>query len=209
MADRSINSSARIADYLRRAPLVPARDELGAGPLGGYGNLQYTVEQGGTPACSMAGRYWTLAGYVAGLAALRFTCPPEQVWLPRVAAARTYNFSCAMGDLLGILTYQQDDPMGRALIVGTLENMSASVENDQSRMIGWRHSLSTYMRELTDADIRALRAGILGSPSAKAAVLNQISRNRNDPSRRLASLVLSQIEVELQRRVARDSARIS
>lgn len=80
--------------------------------------------------------------------------------------------------------------------------------NDMSKLAGWRRSLSIYMSELKHVDIRALRDGVLGSPSAKSEVLDQISRNSNDPSRKLASQVLDQIEDEVRQRVPRGFMRI-
>ncbi len=118
-----------------------------------------------------------------------------------------YN-SVITGNLLGYLTARPDDFESRAKLVEWLAEASSCSNNDLSRLVGWRHSLLIFMRELTDADVRALCDGILGSPSATAAVLNQISCDRDDPLRGLASQMLSQIETELQKRVARDFMRV-
>ncbi|WP_454005912.1 hypothetical protein [Alcaligenes sp. Marseille-Q7550] len=52
MATQSLNSSTLEAD---RRQQVPERNELGASPLGSVGNLQYSVEQGGTAPAPRAG----------------------------------------------------------------------------------------------------------------------------------------------------------
>lgn len=185
------------------------RNDLWSSPLGNVGNLRYSTERGGTPSVSFPRAVWAVASRTVGYCAFRLTCPSEQASETRLVRTRAYYNSLLCGNLLGYLTARpQDDLHGHSKIVQWFAQASRLSSNDLSKLVGWRYSLSTYMSELTDADIRALRDGILSSPSAKAAVLNQVSRDRNDPSRQLASQMLGQIERELQQRLARDSARI-
>lgn len=205
MATQSLNSSTLEAD---RRQQVPERNELGASPLGSVGNLQYSVEQGGTARASWASTLCTDIGYIVSTLALSLTCPSEQAEAKYMGLVQVHYASRILGDLLGSLTARRDDREGRAKIVQALTDLSRISENDLSTLVSWRHSLSTYMSELKDADIRALRDGVLGSQTAKLVVLNQISRSENDPSRQLASQVLGKIEKELRHRMARDSAKI-
>jgi len=184
------------------------RNDLWSSPLGNVGNLRYSAERGGTPSVSFPRALWAVTSSTVGYCAFRLSCPSEQASQARLARTRAFYNSLLCGNLLGYLTARPDDLQGSSKIVQWFAQASRLSSNDLSRLVGWRYSLSIYMSELTDADIRALRDGILGSPSAKAAVLNQISRNRNDPSRQLASQMLGQIERELQQRLTRDSARI-
>ncbi|MGE8548372.1 hypothetical protein [Alcaligenes sp. Marseille-Q7550] len=69
---------------------------------------------------------------------------------------------------------------------------------DLSKLVGWRHSLSTCIGELNYPGIKALHNGVMGIQSARQVVLNRISRNKADLSRRLASQVLDRVEKELQ-----------
>lgn len=208
MAIQSLNSSIPSADHRSQAPLVLKRNEMGVSPLGSLGNLQYSVEQGGTPRGSVLVKLWTDIRLIGGSLAMCCTCPPEEVWTQRVARGRAYDTSCILGELLGSLTARRDDREGRARIVSLLTRLSWWSENDTSKLVGWRHSVSVYMRELSDADIRAMLNGVLGSQSAKLVVLNQISLSENDPSRQLASQLLGKIEKELYRRATGDTATI-
>lgn len=184
------------------------RNDLWPSPLGNVGNLRYSTEQGGTPRVSVPGALWSVTSRIVGFWAFCLTCPSEQVSRTHSAVMQAHYNSVITGNLLGYLTARPDDLESRTKLVEWLAEASSCSNNDLSRLVGWRHSLLIFMRELTDADVRALCDGILGSPSATAAVLNQISCDRDDPLRGLASQMLSQIETELQKRVARDFMRM-
>lgn len=204
MAMQSLLSIMEASD--RQGLEVLERNKMGPSPLGAVGNLRFSAEQGGTPHASWCGRVWTTAAHAAGTLALALTCPPDQAWVQHMSVVRAYVNSRCLGDLLGSLTVRPDDSKGHSMIVDALTKLSSRSNNDPTKLVGWRHTLSTYIGELKDADIKALRSGVLGSQSARQRVLNQISRHENDPSRQLASQVLGRIEKELHRRLTRGSA---
>ncbi|MGE8591732.1 MAG: hypothetical protein ACN6OD_20375 [Alcaligenes sp.] len=183
------------------------RKDLGSCPLGTTGNLQYTEKQGGTPRASLLGVLLKDIRCLLAYLAFRLTRPSEQARAQRGAVVQARFNSRILGDLLGSLTAPQDDLKGRSQIIKELARLKKISKGDLTQFWGWRYCLSTYMDELKEADIQALRAGVLGSRRAKLAMLDQISHDKDDPSRKLASEVLGQIEKALDRRLARDCAR--
>lgn len=172
------------------------RQNLAPAPLGVIGNLRASAEQGGTARARRSG--------IRGLARdswvnLRFrlssATPDER--RQRAARIEVYDNSRRIGNFLGSLTGSLRKNKDQLRIKEGLEQLSMMVTRDLSDLSGGEYALFTYMNELTRADLEAMHDGLLGHPTARAALLNQIS-----PDLRVqADNVLQQIKATLTQRL--------
>lgn len=104
-----------------------------------------------------------------------------------------------------------------ARIIQELARLGELSQGDLGNLPGGLESLSTYLREMTYRDLFTLRDGVLGRPSVRKAVLDQISSVKSDAqaadapaqlssdkSRGQAAQVLEQVEAALNERLARE-----
>ncbi|WP_454006143.1 hypothetical protein [Alcaligenes sp. Marseille-Q7550] len=144
--------------------------------MGTVGNLQFGLQDGGTTRFSPPG---ALASVSNSWVARQFRRhrAPQLIQERRDFFRQAYQNSGLIGNALGRLAQ------------GNLANLPGALD-----------SLSSYMNELTLADLEALRNGMLGHPTVRDAVLETIS----PAVRAQAARVVEQIATALDRRLARD-----
>ncbi|WP_394065080.1 hypothetical protein [Alcaligenes sp. WGS1538] len=175
-------------------PLVLERADVASCPLGAVGNLRFTAQQGGTARATAAGLAFSqarraLAHFVIGLAyKLNLVSETTRARHEDLLTARAN--SRLVGNVLGALTAPADDLEGQALIAERLKELAKRSQGKLEALKGGRESLGWYVNELTEADVKALRDGVLNKPGPCRAVLGLIS---SDSLRQQASEVLVQI----------------
>ena len=182
--------------------LVLQRRDLAPGPLGVVGNLQFSAEQGGTPSSNRVGAMasdtrHSLTRLRADLASFLNGEPSDARRAQRMFVAEARENSRYIGNLLGSLTAPAVDAGAHSTIAQRLMQLSERSNGDLANLPGGAESLYFYLYELTVSDITALRNGVLGSPAARNAVLNQIPPNG---LRHQASQLLYQIMNALDQR---------
>lgn len=190
----------------QKQDLVLERADLASRPLGAVGNLQFKAEPAGMRRAGgalLSGVRCLLAGLRANLAFF-LTLPFAQARAQRNALVMARDNSRRIGNLLGSLTAPVEDAKAHVRAAQRLADLGRRAQGDLNTLCGGRYCLSTYMDELDDSAIKALRCGVLGSLEARLAVLNQISPEK---LRIQASHVLSQIVAHLDQRLAKDCAR--
>lgn len=175
-------------------PLVLERADVASCPLGKVGNLQFTAKQGGTARASAVGLTFSrarraLANAVIGLA-YKFNLVSKEMHARYGQLLEARNNSRLVGNVLGALTAPAGDPEGRAGLAKRLMELAKLSQGRLNDLKGGRESLGWYVEELKDADLKALRDGVLSSQDACQAALDQISSDR---LRKQAFQVLSQI----------------
>lgn len=170
-----------IQAYIPKDPeLAVEREDLEPCPLGCIGNLQFTVEQGGTARASSIGTwlsdlYHSLAHFLNEFGFTSIFEPSEER-AQRHAVVQARENSRRLGDLLGSLTARADDAQACSRIAVKLIKLCDPLKGDLGQMTGGQKSLTFYLRELSDADLIAMHNGVLGCPLARAAMLKEISR---------------------------------
>lgn len=181
------------------------RKNVGSCPLGVVGNLQFKAAQGGTPRASQVGVFFSSVKktFIDLCVKLKYKLAraPEEVQSRHGYLVEARANSRLIGDLLGGLTAPAHNPKGRATVAEVLATLVERSGGDLTELPGGRYCLSTYLGELSNADIQALRNGILSSPGAQVLVLDQISPD-NETLRKQASQILNQVQMELDQRSA-------
>lgn len=186
--------------------LVVERKDLGACPLGTIGNLHFRAEQGGTPRASRIGVMLTDAWHTLLklshdlMYCFTFERPEGQEEHAEFMAAR--RSSRRIGNLLGCLTAPANDVHADFRTAQALAQLAQISRGDLADLQGGRESLGCYLNELSDADLIALRNGVLGCPAARAAVLEEVARTSYWAQNR-APEVLDQIARSLSRQFAK------
>lgn len=175
------------------------RQDLAPGPLGTVGNLQFGLQDGGTTRFSPPG---ALASVSNSWVARQFRRhrAPQLIQERRDFFRQAYQNSGLIGNALGRLTDLADTAAARIEVGQELEQLGRLAQGNLANLPGALDSLSSYMNELTLADLEALRNGMLGHPTVRDAVLETIS----PAVRAQAARVVEQIATALDRRLARD-----
>lgn len=153
---------------------------LASRPLGRVGNLQFTVQQGGTPRASHISAFCSTLRMKLSTLVFLFVPSAEDRLARSLRASTIQSNSLAIGDLLGSLTARKDDTSAHYQIALKLAVIADRSHGNVYRLHGAWTCMSTYMSELTDNDIKALDEGVLHSPQGKKAVLDQISLMNRD-----------------------------
>lgn len=172
------------------------RQDLAAAPLGTIGNLQVRAGQGGTARASRSGVTALARDSWANLRFRHSGATPEEQ-RQRAARSEVYENSRRIGNFLGSLTGSWRKEKALFRIKEGLERLSQSVTLDLADLSGGEYILSTYMRELTRADLEAMYDGILSHSNARAAVLRRIPPDLQAR----ADNVLQQIKAVLTQRL--------
>ncbi len=201
-------------------PQVPPlkRTDLEPGALGTKGNLQFTEQEGGTAPAPRAGvpspetspsfaeRRADLEACVIG----EGTEPRAQRETLVQARAEVRANSRLIGNVLGSLTAKVDgvghfiNPDDCSAIAQALNELNVPPsEVGLYSLKGAKYCLDTYMDELKELDVVALRYGALSNESSCEAVLDMISPRDDDAARIQASRVLGEIAEAVDRWVLR------
>ena len=148
------------------------RQDLAAAPLGAIGNLRVHAARGGTARASRPGLMELVRDAWANLKFRRRATPGEQQ--QRAARSEVYGNSWRIGNFLGSLTGSWRKGKDLLRIERGLEQLSMKVTHDLADLSGGEYILSTYMSELTRADLEAMYDGILSHPNTCAALLNKV-----------------------------------
>ncbi len=203
MVNPTLNPIVQIAGHQE---LVLERKDLAPCPLGIVGNLRYTPQEGGTARPNYIGTLLSDLGDFSSYLAFCLTCPSEQARARRDYLEELRTNSWTLGNFLGELTNPMEESDSLSRLARKLEDISKVPGFGLSSLrAGERYCLSTYMDELKDKDIKALRKGTLGTQDDCEALLNQISFFGNDPVRQQASRLLEQIKDILQQRLDKGS----
>lgn len=176
------------------------RKDLGTCPLGAIGNLQFKPGQGGTARASRIGVL--LSKIRRSLSNLVFflTSSHALVRARRAQLVQVRENSRRVGDLLGRLTAAAGAAKEHSLIGQKLKRLCKTPGGDLSSLPGGREALSRYLDELSDADLVALRCGVLNDVDA---ILDQVSPDPDSPSRSQAYGMLRQIKLAVRSRFER------
>lgn len=181
------------------------RKNVGSCPLGVVGNLQFKAAQGGTPRASQMGVFFSSVkkSLINLCVELKYklvrATEEEQARHSYLVQAR--NNSRHIGNLLGGLTAPAHNRKGWDRVAEALAKLAERSRGDLTELPGGRYCLSTYLGELSNADLQALRNGILSSPGAQVLVLHRVSPD-DDKLRKQASQILNQVQMELDQRSA-------
>ena len=188
------------------------RDDLESCPLGTVGNLKINAGQGGPAPASRGGAPLSemsqpLADRRAGFNAY-FTCARPQTRAQREALAEARvevrANSLLIGNLLGSLTAPPADLQGHVIISqALLEVMARSSDDSFYSLKGAEYCLITYLDELKESDLAALRHGLLSHEQARQCVLDKIAVPSDDALRMRASRMLGDIAEAVNQRMAR------
>jgi len=186
--------------------------------LGANGNLQFTAREGSTAPASCAGMLLseTSPSFAESRADLEacVTGEPSEVRAQREALVQARvevrDNSRLIGNLLSSLTVKLDEDDCLIYFNDCLEvaqalkalNVPPSGVGLYS-LKGAKYCLDTYMDELKELDIQALRYGVLSSKSACETVLGIISPHSDDELRIQANYVLRDVAQAVDRRVVR------
>ena len=162
---------------------------IAPGPLGTVGNLQFSVQDGGTARVSGPGMLSRIGSWCTDLSFL--CCVSDEAHYQHDYEKEVFESSRCVGDLLGSLSAHWADEAGQRDIAKQLKKLIKLSPGDLESLRGWRESLRAYMYRLTGSDIQALRAGPLSVPAAREAILNQF---KTRALRGQAHLVLEQVE---------------
>lgn len=185
--------------------LVLNREHLAICPLGTIGNLRFTAGQGGTARVGRVRAFLSELGYLLASLAFHLTFPSNEARARRDCLEMARQTSYNLGNLLGALTGEKDDAATLYSIAVELESLAV---NNLYSLCGRRYFLSTYVAELKDKDIKALREGVLDSQPHCKMILGLFSSD-NYLLHKLASEVLDDIEGALSWREAMDSVKDS
>ena len=184
------------------AALDLAQQYMAPGPLGKFGNLQFTAEHGATPRVSRPGMLSRLGAWCTDL---RFRCcASEDARIRHNYRREVFETSRCVGDLLGSLTAYWADEAGQRDAARQLAELASMSHGDLGNLWGGRSSLFLYMNALRPADIQALGVGPLSISAAREAILNEFEPGE---LREQADSVLKEVEMDLIRRIDQDAVR--
>lgn len=185
--------TAKLVNGQQKQEPALERKDLGSCPLGTVGNLQFNAKQGGTRRATAVGvwlsdlrRFWSSMAF-------RLISSSKPARSQRASLSQVRKNSRRIGNLLGSLTARADDLKGQRRIAQELARLGVLADGDLSNLKGWQYCLSSYLDDLTRADLEALVFGAAGSQAAREAVLNRISPDISHPSRKQASVLLNLI----------------
>lgn len=178
------------------------RQGFAPGALGIVGNLRFKPEQGGT---ARASHRSVPAGLRDAWTKLlfRFNRASAEVREQHDDMIQRRDNSRRIGNMLGLLTARTNDAKAQARIVRELGQLADLAQGDLANLPGATHALSSYVDELTRADLLALRDGALGHRSARAIVLDRIQPGLSTQ----AAGVLNQISSAVSQRLAQEIVR--
>lgn len=168
------------------------------GPLGTVGNLRFKPEQGGTAPVRRS-----LPPKVRDALAelkFRFSRASPEVRAQHGYMTQRHDNSRRIGNMLGLLTARTNDAKARGKIIEELEQLASLTQGNLANLPGAMESLSFYLSELKWEDLDALRDGVLGNRTAKAIVIDRISRGLSAQ----AVEVLKQISYAVDQCVAQE-----
>lgn len=186
----------------REEPLI-RRSDLEPCALGVVGNLSYSTRDGGTPrACHarllLSDTWRSVADKWTELTASIDTgSAPARARRETLIEVRLN--SRLIGNLLGSLTAKVDETShtvhgkDQARIVRELMALAQSSNGDVFSLKGAKYCLETYLQELTESDLVALRYGVLSEEIYCEFILSRISARSGDSLRAQASRVLEDI----------------
>ncbi|MGE8547212.1 MAG: hypothetical protein ACN6OC_07200 [Alcaligenes sp.] len=168
------------------------------GPLGTVGNLRFKPVQGGTAPIRRS-----LPPKVRDALAelkFRFSRASPEVRAQYGYMTQRHDNSRRIGNMLGLLTARTNDAKARGKIIEELGQLANLTQGNLANLPGAMESLSFYLSELKREDLDALRDGVLGNRTAKAIVIDRISRDLNAQ----ALEVLKQISYAVDQCVAQE-----
>lgn len=160
---------------------------------------RFRTEQGGVERGSRSVPFSRLGGVLSNLtfSASRVS---GQTRTQRGSLEQSRANSGRVHALLDSLAAPLDDARAQFRIAKGLAQLSQQSAGDLTRLPGARESLGAYLSKLEDADLFAFYAGALGSPDARAAVLDLVGQDLRDQ----AEKVLDQMVMALNRRLIHD-----
>lgn len=189
-------------------PIIPfsrepklERKDVASYSLGTIGNRQFNAKKGGTARASrifvaLSDMKYSLVKRLSDLKD-SFTWAPAEKRAQRAYRAEVRSNSRHIGNLLGSLTSPADCAMGWARITQKLEQLAERSEGNLAKLKGWRYCLETYVADLSNADLKAMRNGVLGNSFAREFLLCEESAKHPG----LATEMLNQIAQVLERRL--------
>lgn len=178
------------------------RKDVGSCVLGTVGNLRFSAKQGGSARATRTGVMLSeirrsVANLFTGLTRYVMRAP-QSVRARSDALDQARANSRLIGNLLGSLTSPADSVMGWVRITQKLEQLAERSKGDLANLKGWHYCLETYVAELSNADLKAMRNGVLGNAFAREFLLCEDSGKHPG----LATEMLNQIAQVLERRLA-------
>lgn len=181
------------------------RKHLKPCPLGLVGNLQFNAKQGGTPRASLVQELFLGIGRFLSCLAFRLACPSRQARTRRADLAQARINSSCVGNLLGRLTASANDAKGQSRAAQALARLGKRSKGDLSGLRGGRESLTRYLTEMSDADLIALRNGILACPDARKAVLKKIPKGElRDQAARVLGRIAEDVHERFNEKVVQE-----
>lgn len=189
------------------------RKDLAACAFGVVGNLRFTAVEGVTARASRIRVFLSETGHsLADRWAYLTSCftnnPPEARARRAELAAVRMN-SHRIGNFLGSLTAVVDrsapiiNAKDHIRVAQALKDLSVPPSGGLHSLKGATYCLDTYLSELKEFDLMALRHGILSDEAACRDVLDKISIHQDDPLRMRASRVLNDVAEAVNQRLAR------
>lgn len=188
------------------------RNDLEPCALGTIGNLSYSVRNGGTPrahfaamllsdACrSVADKWADMTSYA------NVESAPARA--RREVMLEVRGNSRLIGNLLGSLTAKVNETAqvvngrDRVRIARELMALTLPSRGDLDSLKGAKYCLDTYLHELTESDLVALRYGVLSDQKYCEHVLSRISARPGDILYTQASRVLKNVARAVKQRFA-------
>lgn len=203
-----LHTATLVNSQQKQEPALERKD-LGSCPLGTIGNLQFNAKQGGTRRATAVGVWLSDLRRSLSSRAFRLISSSKRARMPRESLNQIRKNSRHIGNLLGSLTARASDVKGQRRIAQELARLGVLAGGDLANLKGWRYCLSSYLDDLTPADLEALVFGAAGSQAAREAVLDRISSDVSHPSRKQASLLLNLILHDAVQRLTMANAKQS
>lgn len=173
------------------------RTDFGDAGLGRVGNLAFRAEAGGTPRASKPGIMQRIGAGISNAIAYIRSSPQQRVQKEVLDAAR--DVSRRGADVLGALTARPGnaaDQQRSAAKLAKLVQSLAALPGDGVANAG--PALQRHVQALNVQDLSAMRAGALGDPAERAAVLNQIEAGPlRDQAAALLDGIAGKVEAEI------------
>lgn len=215
LLDGGLSGGGGCQDMQAKPSLDLKRKDLAACAFGIVGNLRFTAAEGVTVRASRVCVFLSETGHSLAdrwawlLSCLTRTSPEARARRAELAEVRVNSHR--IGNLLGSLTAEVDrttpivNARDHARIAQALKELSVPARGGLYALKGARYCLDTYLSELKEFDLVALRHGMLSDEMACQDVLNNISIRRDDPLREQAARVLDEIAEAVNQRLARHS----
>lgn len=179
------------------------RQSPSSGSPGTMSPLRFSTERTPTLRGSPPEALSRIGGFLTNLK-FAVKAPFPQVRAQRESLDQTREISLRVGHLLSSLAAPADGSKAQSRVVHGLEQLGMLSEGDLANIPGGRESLSTYVGGLRQAELVAMRHGVLRRLDEGSGVLEQIS----PLLRGQVAGVLTQMVAALNQRLANDTVRV-